>query len=104
MIQRFKFTKFQLFVHIAALLPLAILIGDVVQGNLSVNPIQEVTLRTGKIAMIILVFSLAATPVNTVFGFRQAIKVRRALGLYAFLYASITSSFSLASITALTCV
>jgi sulfoxide reductase heme-binding subunit YedZ len=35
------------------------------------------------------VLSLAATPMNTLFGFRQAIKVRRALGLYAFLYASL---------------
>ena len=87
--KRFKFTKFQLFVHIAALLPLAILIWDVVQGNLSVNPIQEISLRTGKTAMVLLVLSLAATPVNTIFGFRPALKVRRALGLYAFLYASI---------------
>ncbi len=87
--KHFKFTKFQLFVHVAALIPLALLIWDVVQGNLSVNPIQEITLRTGKTAMVLLVLSLAATPLNTVFGFRQAIKVRRALGLYAFLYASI---------------
>jgi len=87
--KRFKVTKFQLFVNIAAFIPLAILIWDVVQGNLSVNPIQEITLRTGKTAMILLVLSLAATPFNTVFGFRQALKVRKALGLWAFFYASI---------------
>ena len=39
--------------------------------------------------MVLLVASLACTPANTVFGFRPAIKVRRALGLYAFLYAAI---------------
>ena len=87
--KRLKFTKFQLLVHLAALLPLAILIWDATQGNLSVNPIQDITFRTGKTALVLLVLSLAATPVNTIFGFRQAIKVRRALGLYAFLYAGI---------------
>ncbi len=84
-----KFTKLQLFVHLAALLPLALLIWDVTRGNLSVNPIQDITFRTGKAALVLLVLTLAATPVNTIFGFRQVIKVRRALGLYAFLYASI---------------
>lgn len=86
---RFKFTKFQLLVHIGALLPLAILIWDASNGNLSFNPIQDATLRTGKTALILLVLALAATPANSIFGFRQAIKVRRALGLYAFLYAAI---------------
>jgi sulfoxide reductase heme-binding subunit YedZ len=87
--KRPKFSKFQLFVHLAALLPLALLIWDATQGNLSVNPIQDITFRTGKTALVLLVLTLAATPANTIFGFRQAIKVRRALGLYAFLYASI---------------
>ena len=39
-------------------------------------------------ALIFLVASLACTPLNTVFGFRQAIKVRRALGLYSFFLAA----------------
>lgn len=86
---RFKFTKFQLLVHIGALLPLIILIWDAANQNLTVNPIQEATLRTGKTALILLVLTLACTPANTIFGFRQAIKVRRALGLYAFMYMAI---------------
>ncbi len=85
----FHFTRFQALVHLAALLPLALLAVDALRGQLTVNPIQEATLRTGKTAMILLVLSLACTPANTVFGFRQAIKVRRALGLYVFLYALI---------------
>ncbi len=84
-----KFTPFQLVVHAAALAPLVLLLAAALTGNLSVNPIQDATFRTGKTAMVLLVASLACTPVNTVFGFRPAIKVRRALGLYAFLYASI---------------
>ena len=84
-----KFTKFQLAVHLAALAPLAVLVAAWLTDNLSVNPIQDATFRTGKTAMVLLVASLACTPANTVFGFRPAIKVRRALGLYAFLYAAI---------------
>ena len=84
-----KFTKFQLAVHLAALAPLAVLVAAWLTDNLSVNPIQDATFRTGKTAMVLLVASLACTPANTVFGFRPAIRVRRALGVYAFLYAVI---------------
>jgi sulfoxide reductase heme-binding subunit YedZ len=84
-----RFTKFQIIVLIAALIPLIWLIFDYLTDNLTFNPIQAATLRTGRYALILLVLSLACTPVNTIFGFRQVIKVRRALGLYAFMYASI---------------
>ncbi len=86
---RLRFTKFQVFVHLAALAPLALLLWDVWRGNLSVNPIQDITFRTGKAAIVLLIACLACTPANTVFGFRQAIRVRRPLGVYAFGYALI---------------
>jgi sulfoxide reductase heme-binding subunit YedZ len=70
-------------------MPLVWLVLDYLRDNLTYNPIQAVTLRTGRYALILLVLSLACTPLNTIFGFRQVIKVRRALGLYAFMYASI---------------
>ena len=84
-----RFTKFQLATHVAALAPLALLAVAALTNHLTVNPIQAATLRTGKTALVLLVLSLACTPANTVFGFTQAIRVRRALGLYAFLYAAI---------------
>lgn len=84
-----SFSKFQLAVHIGAWIPLILLLINWSQDNLSFNPIQTLELRTGKYALVLLILSLSCTPLNTVFGFRQAIKVRRALGLYAFLYASI---------------
>lgn len=87
--QRFHFTLFQLAVHSAAWIPLTLLLWDIWQGNLSVNPIQDITFRTGKTAMILLVLTLTATPLQTLFGFRQALRVRRALGLYAFFYATL---------------
>ena len=84
-----RFTKFQAAVHIAALLPLLLLVVNWAQDNLTFNPIQALELRTGKYALVLLILSLACTPLNTVFGLRQALKVRRPLGLYAFLYASL---------------
>jgi len=86
---KFSFTPFQIAVHLAALAPLAVLLWDMWQGHLSVNPVQDITFRTGKAAMALLVLTLAATPLHTMFGFKSALKVRRALGLYAFLYASL---------------
>lgn len=84
-----QFTKFQAAVHIGALLPLVWLLYNWSIDNLTFNPIQALELRTGKFALVLLILALACTPMNTVFGFRQALKVRRALGLYAFFYASI---------------
>ncbi len=83
-----KIPLFRLFVHIGAWAPLGGLIWDAYRGNLTVNPIQEMIQRTGYYALVLLVLSLACTPLNTLFGFRPALTVRRALGLYAFMYAS----------------
>jgi len=84
-----RFTPFQIFVHLASLVPLGLIVYLSLADGLTANPVQDLTLRTGKAALWLLVLSLAVTPVNTLFGFRQGIKVRRALGLYAFLYASL---------------
>jgi len=75
--------------HVGALLPLALLIWSYWQDQLTVNPIQAITLRTGKYALVLLVLSLACTPLNSLFGFKPALRVRRALGLYAFMYVSL---------------
>jgi methionine sulfoxide reductase heme-binding subunit len=80
---------FPILVHIACLLPLVWLVVDAWQGNLSADPIRGAILRTGKVALILLVLSLACTPLNTIFGFSPALRVRRALGDYAFLYVCI---------------
>lgn len=83
------FTIYQFIVHVGSLIPFGILIWDFYHQNLTINPIQEATLRTGKIALILLILSLACSPANAIFGFRQALKIRRPLGLYTFFYVSI---------------
>jgi sulfoxide reductase heme-binding subunit YedZ len=77
---------FPILVHIGCLLPIPWLLFDAWQGNLTADPIRATILRTGKIALALLVLSLACTPLNTIFGFKPALRVRRALGDYSFLY------------------
>jgi sulfoxide reductase heme-binding subunit YedZ len=86
---RLKMTPLQIAAHIAGWIPLVWLLWDFWQGNLGPDIIREATLRTGKAALTLLVASLACTPVNIVFGFKPALKLRRPLGLYSFMYASI---------------
>ena len=84
--QKLKENWLRLVTHIGAFIPLALLAWDYWGGQMSVNPVQDITLRTGKAALVLLVLSLACTPINSVFGFRPVLRVRRALGLYAFMY------------------
>jgi methionine sulfoxide reductase heme-binding subunit len=86
---RRKFTPLQVLVHLFAWGLVAWLARDAWTGNLTVNPIQAAEQRTGKDALILLVLSLACTPLNTLFGWRQALTVRRSLGLYAFMFAAL---------------
>ena len=87
--RRLRNNWLRLLVHIGALVPLALLIWDGVHNRLTVNPIQEIISRTGKVSLVLLVLSLACTPLNTLLGVRQALPLRRPLGLYAFFYAAL---------------
>jgi sulfoxide reductase heme-binding subunit YedZ len=74
--------------HILAWIPFIQILWDWHNNNLTFNPIQEITFRTGKTALIMLLLSLAITPLNTLFGLKQLQPLRRPLGLYAFAYAA----------------
>lgn len=75
--------------HIYAWSALVILVFDFFTHNLTANPIQALEQRTGRHAITLLVLSLACTPLNTLFKWPELLKRRRALGLYAFMYATI---------------
>jgi sulfoxide reductase heme-binding subunit YedZ len=79
----------QILVHLASLFPFALLVRDYFTGNLTANPIQAATLRTGKTALTLLALSLVCTPLCTYFRFTVANRWRRPLGLYAFFYAAV---------------
>ena len=87
--RNFHFDGLRIAVHAGSIAPLVVLIWNATQHRLSVNPIQDITRITGHTALMLLVISLACTPANTLFGFRRALTVRRALGLYAFSYAAL---------------
>lgn len=72
-----------------ALAPLGFMLRDLSYDWLTANPIQELTFRTGKVGLVLLVASLASTPLNAILGFRFGLKIRRDLGLFGFLYISL---------------
>ena len=75
--------------HAGSLLPLAWLVWAYTQDLFLVDPVREITTFTGKTAIILLILSLACTPFITLTGWKPVGRVRRALGLYAFLYAGL---------------
>jgi len=87
--KKFRYTPLQIIMHIYAWSALARLLFDYFLGNLSINPIQDLEQRTGRAAITLLVLSLMCTPLNTLFGWKELLKRRRALGLYSFMYVSI---------------
>jgi len=87
--KKLRYTPLQIIMHIYAWSALAHLAVDYFLSNLSVNPIQDLEQRTGRAAITLLVLSLLCTPLNTLFGWKEPLKRRRALGLYSFMYATI---------------
>jgi sulfoxide reductase heme-binding subunit YedZ len=86
-----NWTVLQIITHIGAWVPLLWLIWDFWQGQLAllINPFQEITFRTGKAALILLVLCLACTPFNTVLDYKPVLALRKPLGNYAFMYAAL---------------
>lgn len=75
--------------NIGCALPLLWLVWDQLQDNLSINPIDDYTDRTGDTAILLLLLCLAVTPVQIVTGWRKIGAVRKSLGLWAFAYATL---------------
>ncbi|WP_434383258.1 sulfite oxidase heme-binding subunit YedZ [Melittangium boletus] len=74
-------------VLVGGLSPLALLLLDLARGTLGANPIERVLNQTGLLALIILVASLACTPLKTLLGWTWPMRLRKLLGLLAFAYA-----------------
>ncbi len=74
-------------VWIGGLWPLALIVLAVVTGTISANPLEDVTDRTGKATIILLMVTLAVSPVRRLSGWNGVIAARRPLGLFAFFYA-----------------
>jgi methionine sulfoxide reductase heme-binding subunit len=74
---------------LAALGPAAWLVWAVLTGNLSVNPLADITAETGDWTLRFLCITLAVTPIRRVTGWNGAIRFRRMAGLFAFFYGSL---------------
>ena len=73
-------------VFVAALAPMAWLLRDAFTGNLSANPIEDVTHRTGLWGLTLLLATLSITPLVRITRWSQLMRLRRPLGLFAFFY------------------
>jgi sulfoxide reductase heme-binding subunit YedZ len=72
-----------------ALVPLAALLVRAGTGGLGANPVAEAMNQLGLTALILLIASLACSPLKAIFGWTWPIRVRKTLGLTAFLYAAL---------------
>lgn len=84
-----RFTPLQIIVHIGGWTPLALLIADYFNHRLTANPIQYIEQETGIHALTFLLYTLACTPASSILGWRELTQRRKALGNYAFLYATL---------------
>ena len=80
-------TILQVAVVFAGLIPLAVLVWDGLHDNLTANPIENVTHRTGIWTLGLLLGALAITPLRRLTGRNELIRFRRTIGLLAFSYA-----------------
>lgn len=84
-----RLTPLQIIVHFGGWAPLAYLLYSFFTDNLTANPIQAIEQRTGLYALTFLLLSLACSPLASIFGWKQLIQRRKALGLYGFMYAAL---------------
>jgi methionine sulfoxide reductase heme-binding subunit len=70
-----------------ALAPAAVILVRVRSGALGANPVAEALNELGLIALVLLLASLACTPLRILFGWTWPARIRRTLGLLAFAYA-----------------
>ena len=76
-----------LLVHVGGWVPLVVLVWAYAQNSLGLDPVRTATRRAGRYALVFLLLSLVPTLALRLFGFRDALRVRRSLGLYATLNA-----------------
>jgi sulfoxide reductase heme-binding subunit YedZ len=73
----------------AALVPAGWLVWAGLTGNLSVNPLADITAETGIWTLRFLCITLAVTPLRRLTGWNALIRFRRMIGLFAFFYGTL---------------
>ena len=76
-------------VFLASLGPVVYLVWAALTGNLSANPLSDLTNETGVWTLRFLCITLAITPLRKLTGWNVLVKFRRMAGLYAFFYGTL---------------
>ena len=76
-------------VFLASLGPFAWLVWAALTGNLSVNPLSDLTNETGVWTLRFVCVTLALTPLRRITGWNRVIRFRRMTGLFAFFYGTL---------------
>lgn len=90
LVKRADYKKWTLLaVHLGSLLPLALFGWSALRGQLGFNPVETALRTSGRAAVILLLLSLAVTPLRKIFNLPGLLRIRKPLGLYAALYAGL---------------
>ena len=73
-------------VFVLCSLPFAILVFDIFMGNISADPVEDITHVTGETGLRLLLITLAITPLRAITKINQLILLRRMLGVFSFFY------------------
>lgn len=73
----------------ACLVPFGLLVWWGIHDQLTANPIERITRWTGRWTLVLLLVTLAVTPVRRLTGWNRLIRVRRLFGLFAFFYGTL---------------
>lgn len=74
---------------VVCLVPAVLIVAGIFTGGLGSDPIKEITHRTGKTGLVMLLVTLSVTPLRRVTRIGALISMRRMLGLFAFFYAAL---------------
>lgn len=73
-------------VFVLCSLPLVLLAVSIFTGNISADPIEDITRTTGEWGLRLLLITLAITPLRSITKINQLILLRRMLGVFSFCY------------------
>lgn len=76
-------------VHLGSLLPLLLFGWAALTGRLGFNPVETALRQSGRVAVVLLLLSLAVTPLIKILNLAFLSRLRKPLGLYAALYATL---------------
>ncbi len=84
MLKRRWFAKSLVF--LACLAPFILMVAAIAAGNLSPDPVRDITENTGAWTLRFLLITLSITPFRKLSSWNEVIKFRRMVGLFAFFY------------------